>query len=119
MVLAPVNKLRLFQLLFSDPGRLFYSSGEKLSGSVRLEAAQPCRVTRLMVTAAGCARVEHRGGKNRKARSQEVEYIKYEEELRLEEVLSKGEVEEVEEVLLRGVQTRSLIIITEICSEQL
>ncbi|KAM8735799.1 thioredoxin-interacting protein-like isoform X1 [Acanthopagrus latus] len=89
MVLAPVNKLRLFQLLFSDPGRLFYSSGEKLSGSVRLEAAQPCRVTGLRVTAAGCARVEHRGGKNRKTRSQEVEYMKYEEELRLEEVLSK------------------------------
>ncbi|XP_038568354.1 thioredoxin-interacting protein-like [Micropterus salmoides] len=90
MVLSPGNKLKVFQLVFSDPGRSFYSSGEKLSGSVLLEAAQPCRVTGLRVTAAGCARVEHRGGKNRKNRSQEVEYLKYEEELRLEEQLSKG-----------------------------
>ncbi|XP_044062661.1 thioredoxin-interacting protein-like isoform X3 [Siniperca chuatsi] len=89
MVLSPVNKLKVFQLVFSDPGRSFYSSGEKLSGSVLLEAAQPCRVTGLRVTAAGCARVDHRGGKNRKNRSQEVEYLKYEEELRLQEQLSR------------------------------
>ncbi|XP_070768170.1 thioredoxin-interacting protein-like [Enoplosus armatus] len=89
MVLSPVNKLKVLQLVFSDPGRSFYSSGEKLSGSVLLEAAQPWRVTGLRVTAAGCARVEHRGGKNRKNRIQEVEYLKYEEELRLEEKLTK------------------------------
>ncbi|XP_026229143.1 thioredoxin-interacting protein-like [Anabas testudineus] len=89
MVQSAGHKLRVFQLLFSDPGRSFYSSGDKVSGSVQLEAAQPCKVTGLRVTAAGCARVEHRGGKNRKSRSQEVEYLKYEEELRLEELLSK------------------------------
>lgn len=89
MVLS-VNKLRVFQLLFSDPGRSFYSSGDKLSGSVQLEAAQPCRLTGLRVTAAGCARVDHRGGKNRKNRIQEVEYLKYEEELRLDEELTRG-----------------------------
>lgn len=90
MVLSAGNKLRVFQLLFSDPTRSFYSSGDKVSGSVLLEAAQPCKVIGLRVTAAGCARVEHRGGKNRKSRSQEVEYLKYEEELRLEELLSRG-----------------------------
>lgn len=90
MVLSPVNRLKVFRLQFSDPGRSFYSSGDKLSGSVQLEAAQPCAVTRLRVTAAGCARVEHRGTrKTRKTRSAEVEYLKYEEELRLEEELSK------------------------------
>lgn len=90
MVLSSVSKMKVFQLRFSDPGRSFYSSGDKLSGSVQLEATQPCRVSGLRVTAAGCARVEHRGGKNRRSRSQEVEYMKYEEELRLEEQLSKG-----------------------------
>lgn len=94
MVLSPANKLKEFRLLFSDPGRSFYSSGDKVSGSVRLQAAQPCTVTRLTVTAAGCARVCHRGGKNRKNRSQqekeeEEEYLKYEEELRLDDVLTK------------------------------
>lgn len=89
MVLSSGHRLRLFQVVFSDPGRSFYSSGEKLSASVRLEAAQPCRVTGLRVTAAGCAHVDHRGGKNRKHRSQEVEYLKYEEELRLEEQLQR------------------------------
>lgn len=88
MVLSAGSRLRLFQLQFSDPGRSFYSSGDKLSGSVQLQAAQPCKLTGLRVTAAGCARVEHRGGKNRRSRSQEVEYLKYEEELRLEEELS-------------------------------
>lgn len=86
MVLSTGSQLRVFQLQFSDPGRSFYSSGDKLSGSVQLQAAQPCRLTGLRVTAAGCARVEYRGRKNR--RSQEVEYLKYEEELRLEEELS-------------------------------
>ncbi|XP_042346872.1 thioredoxin-interacting protein-like [Plectropomus leopardus] len=89
MVLSPVNKLKVFQLLFSDPGRSFYSSGDKLSGSVQLRAAVACRVTGLRVTAAGCARVDYRGGKKRKSRSQEVEYLQYEEELRLEERLSR------------------------------
>ncbi|KAM4736663.1 thioredoxin-interacting protein-like [Anableps anableps] len=82
MVLSSANKPREFQLLFSDPTRTFYSSGDKVSGSVRLEAGPPCRLTGLRVSAAGCARVESRG------RRQEVEYLKYEEEVRLEEVLS-------------------------------
>lgn len=82
MVLSSANKPRIFRLLFSDPTRTFYSSGDKLSGSVQLEAGPPCRLTGLRVTAAGCARVESRG------RSQEVEYLKYEEEIRLEEELS-------------------------------
>ncbi|KAM8870155.1 thioredoxin-interacting protein-like [Spinachia spinachia] len=81
--------MRGFALSLSDPGRSFYCSGEKLSGSVRLEAAHPCRLTRLRLTAAGCARVEHRGGKNRRTRSQEEEYLRYEEDLRLEEQLPR------------------------------
>lgn len=91
MVLS-ANKLQVFRLLFSDPGRTFYSSGDKLSGSVQLEAAAPCRLTGLRVTAAGCARVHNRN------RSQEVEYLKYEEEVRLEEVLSRGEDEQNQQV---------------------
>lgn len=83
--------IAVFRLHFSDPGRSFYSSGDKLSGSVQLEAAQPSRVSALRVSAAGCAHVEHRSGKHRKNRSQEVEYLKYEEEVRLEEALSTGE----------------------------
>lgn len=90
MVLSAVTKLTVFQLLFSDPGGSFYSSGDKLSGSVQLEAAQPCRVAALRVSAAGCAHVDTRSAKHRKNRSQEVEYLKYEEELRLEEVLTRG-----------------------------
>ncbi|XP_029958512.1 thioredoxin-interacting protein-like isoform X2 [Salarias fasciatus] len=89
MVLSSGNKLRLFQLQFSDPGRSFYCSGDKLSGSVVLEAAQPCRLAGLTVTAAGCAVVEPRGGSSRKSRRQQVEYLKYEEEVRLEEELSQ------------------------------
>lgn len=91
MVLSPVNNMKVFRLRLSDSGRSFYCSGDKLSGSVQLEAAQPCRLAGLRVTAAGCARVVHRSGKTRKSRSQEVEYLKYEEELRLDEVLSQGE----------------------------
>lgn len=81
MVLSSVQKLKLFAVRLSDPSRSFYSSGDKLSGSVQLEADQPCRLTRLCVTAAGCASVQHR------KKSHEVEYLKYEEELRLEEQL--------------------------------
>uniref|UniRef100_A0A3P9HZB1 Thioredoxin-interacting protein n=1 Tax=Oryzias latipes TaxID=8090 RepID=A0A3P9HZB1_ORYLA len=87
MVLTPSKKPRLFRLVLSNPLRPFYSSGDKVSGLVQLEAAAPCRLARLRVTAAGCARVERRGGKNRR-RVQEVEYLRCEEDLRLEEELS-------------------------------
>uniref|UniRef100_A0A8C8DHR3 Thioredoxin-interacting protein n=1 Tax=Oryzias sinensis TaxID=183150 RepID=A0A8C8DHR3_9TELE len=90
MVLTPSNKPRLFRLVLSNPLRPFYSSGDKVSGLVQLEAAAPCRLARLRVTAAGCARVDRRGGKNRR-RVQEVEYLRCEEDLRLEEELSAGE----------------------------
>ncbi|XP_075885067.1 thioredoxin-interacting protein-like [Nelusetta ayraudi] len=88
MVLSPTSGLTL-QLRFSDTGRSFYCSGDKLSGSVQLQAAlqSPCRVSGLRVTAAGCAHVEHRSGKHRRSRSQEVEYLRFEEALRLEEEL--------------------------------
>ncbi|XP_039886927.1 thioredoxin-interacting protein-like [Simochromis diagramma] len=85
MVLSPASRLRLFRVVFSEPGRAFYSSGDKLSGSVQLEAEQPCRVDGLRVTAAGCARVQPR---KKRGRSQEVEYLKYDEDVRLEEALS-------------------------------
>lgn len=90
MVLSPASGLTVFQLRFSDPGRSFYCSGDKLSGSVLLQAAVPCKVSGLRVTAAGCAHVEHRSGKHRKSRSQEVEYLRFEEALRLEEELCTG-----------------------------
>lgn len=86
MVLSPTHTLRLFRLQLSDSARSFYSSGDKVSGSVQLEAAQPCRLSGLRVSAAGCARVEHRG---KKRQSREVEYLRFEEELRLEEELSR------------------------------
>ncbi|XP_041649905.1 thioredoxin-interacting protein-like [Cheilinus undulatus] len=89
MVLSNGSKPQVFRIRFSDPTRSFYSSGDKLSGCIELEAANTCRVTRLIVSAAGCARVEHRGGKKRKNCCQEVEYLKYEEVLRLEAELSK------------------------------
>lgn len=91
MVLSPASGLTL-QLRFSDPGRSFYCSGDKLSGSVQLQAAlqSPCRVSGLRVTAAGCAHVEHRSGKHRRSRSQEVAYLRFEEALRLEEELCTG-----------------------------
>lgn len=89
MGLFPVQQLRLFRLRFSDPSRRFYSSGDKLSGWVELEAPGPLRLSRLRVSAAGCAHVHHRS-KSRRSRSQEVEYLKYEEELRLEGELAQG-----------------------------
>lgn len=95
MVLTPSNKPRIFRLVLSNPLRPFYSSGDKVSGLVQLEAAAPCLLARLRVTAAGCARVERRGGKNRR-RVQEVEYLRCEEDLRLEEELSAGEPQNAE-----------------------
>ncbi|XP_014879268.1 thioredoxin-interacting protein-like [Poecilia latipinna] len=82
MVLSSANKPREFRVIFSDPTRTVYSGGAKVSGSVQLEASSPCRLTHLRVTAAGCARVESR------RRSQEVEYLKYEDEVRLDPVLN-------------------------------
>ncbi|XP_061573843.1 thioredoxin-interacting protein-like [Cololabis saira] len=86
MILSSGNKPRVFRLQLSAAGRSFYCSGDKLSGSVLLEADAPCRLAGLRVTAAGCARVE--GRRRGHHWSREVEYLKFEEELRLEEELS-------------------------------
>ncbi|XP_033998261.1 thioredoxin-interacting protein-like, partial [Trematomus bernacchii] len=70
------------------PERL-YSGGEKLSGSVLLEAEQPLSVAGLRVTVSGRARVEHRGGAGGgRRRREEEEYLRREEVLRLEEQLT-------------------------------
>ncbi|XP_029928711.1 thioredoxin-interacting protein-like [Myripristis murdjan] len=82
MVVA-VKKPKTFQVVFSDPNKAFYCSGDKVSGNVVLEVLQPCRMSRLRLEAAGCARVHHAKGKQGQ---QEVEYLKYEEELQLGEL---------------------------------
>ncbi|XP_078143333.1 thioredoxin-interacting protein-like [Centroberyx gerrardi] len=78
------KQLQIFQLEFSDPSKPFYCSGDKLCGRVQLRAAQRCRLTRLRLSAAGCARVQYAKGKTRC--QGEVDYLKYEEDLQLDEL---------------------------------
>ncbi|XP_068426128.1 thioredoxin-interacting protein-like [Clinocottus analis] len=80
------NRVKVFGIVLSDPGRSFYCGGDELSGCVRLQAALPCRVAGLRITAAGCAHVEHRG---KTRRIQEDQYLKHEEALQLQEQLTR------------------------------
>ncbi|XP_018620258.2 thioredoxin interacting protein b [Scleropages formosus] len=77
------KKPKTFEIVFTDPSKAFYSSGDKVAGRVVLEVSEVTRVSAVKVFGLGCARVEYSKGKQRCR--EEVAYLKYEETLHLDE----------------------------------
>lgn len=73
--------VKTFEVIFSDPSKTFYCSGDKVAGKILVEVAEVTRVSAMKVLGVGCAKVEYAKGKQ-KCR-EENEYLRYEEVVQL------------------------------------
>ena len=76
------RKVKTFQVWLTEPDKV-YSSGEKVAGRVLLEVAEVTRVSAVRVQACGRARVNWAKGPQQCR--QEMQYLRYEDVLSLEE----------------------------------
>ncbi|KAI1901438.1 hypothetical protein AGOR_G00034440 [Albula goreensis] len=82
-MVAMTKKVKTFEIIFSDPSKEYYSSGDKVAGRIVVEVNEVTRVSAMKVVGVGCAKVEYAKGKQRCR--EEMEYLKYEETLRLDD----------------------------------
>lgn len=78
-----MKKLKTFEVVFSDPSKAFYCSGDKVAGNVAVEVSEVTKVSVLKVLGVGCGKVQYAKGKL-KCR-EEIDYLKYEEVLHLDQ----------------------------------
>ena len=78
-----MKKLKTFEVVFSDPSKAFYCSGDKVAGNVVVEVSEVTKVSVLKVLGVGCGKVEYAKGKQ-KCR-EEIDYLKYEEVVHLDQ----------------------------------
>lgn len=76
------KKVKTFLMAFSEPEKV-YCSGEKVAGRVLVEVAEVTRVNAVKVLACGVARVNWAKGPQQCR--QEMEYLRFEDVLTLEE----------------------------------
>ncbi|XP_055750151.1 thioredoxin-interacting protein-like [Salvelinus fontinalis] len=77
------KRVKTFEVVFSDPSKTFYCSGDKVAGKILVEVAEVTRVSAMKVLGVGCAKVEYAKGKQ-KCR-EENEYLRYEEVVQLDD----------------------------------
>lgn len=77
------KKVKIFQIVFNDPSKTFYCSGDKVAGKIVVEVNEITRVTAIRVLGVGCAKVDYSKGKQRCR--QEIDYLKYEEVVHLDD----------------------------------
>ncbi|XP_038827638.1 thioredoxin-interacting protein-like [Salvelinus namaycush] len=77
------KRVKTFEVIFSDPSKTFYCSGDKVAGKILVEVAEVTRVSAMRVLGVGCAKVEYAKGKQ-KCR-EENEYLRYEEVVQLDD----------------------------------
>ena len=76
-MVAMTKRVKTLDVIFNDPSKTFYCSGEKVAGKIIVEVTQAIRVLSMRVVGVGCAKVHYTKGKQRCR--QETEYLKYEE----------------------------------------
>lgn len=70
------KKIKTFEVVFHDPTKAYYSSGDKVAGNIVVEVSEVTQVTAMKVFGVGCAKVEYAKGKQ-KCR-EDIDYLKYE-----------------------------------------
>lgn len=81
-MVAMTKKPKVFQIVFSDPSKTFYCSGDKVAGKIVVEVSEITRVSAMRVLGIGCAKVDYSKGKQRCR--QELDYLKYEDVVQLD-----------------------------------
>lgn len=82
-MVAMTKRVKSFEVVFSDPSKTFYCSGDKVAGRVVVEVSEATRVLAMRIVGVGCAKVGYAKGKQRCR--QETEYLRYEEVVPLDE----------------------------------
>lgn len=82
-MVAMAKRVKIFQIEFNDPTKTFYCSGDKVAGKIVVEVNEITRVSAMKVLGVGCAKVDYAKGKKRC--QQEVDYLKYEEVVLLDD----------------------------------
>ncbi|KAG7457938.1 hypothetical protein MATL_G00232500 [Megalops atlanticus] len=82
-MVAMTKKVKTFEIIFNDPSKVYYCSGDKVAGKIVVEVSEVTRVSAVKVIGVGSAKVEYMKGKQRCR--EEMEYLKYEETLRLDD----------------------------------
>ncbi|KAJ8386536.1 hypothetical protein AAFF_G00170060 [Aldrovandia affinis] len=82
-MVAMAKKVKNFEIVFTDPSKAYFSSGEKVAGRILVEVSEITRVSAMRVIGVGCAKVEYAKGKQRCR--EEMEYLKYEDVVRLDD----------------------------------
>ncbi|XP_010903556.2 thioredoxin interacting protein b isoform X2 [Esox lucius] len=81
MVIGKKN-VKTFEVVFHDPSKAFYSSGDKIAGNIVVEVSEVTKVSAIRVFGIGCATVEYAKGKQRCR--EDIEYLKYEDTVDLD-----------------------------------
>lgn len=82
IMVAMAKRVKTFEIVFSDPSKTFYCSGDKVAGRILVEVSEVTRVSAVRVLGIGCAKVEYAKGKQRCR--EETEYLRYEEVVQLD-----------------------------------
>ncbi|KAM4603020.1 thioredoxin interacting protein a [Polymixia lowei] len=82
-MVAMTKRVKTFEVVFSDPSKAFYCSGDKVAGKIVVEVSEATRVLAMRVIGIGCAKVEYAKGKQRCR--EETEYLRYEEIAQLDD----------------------------------
>lgn len=82
-MVAMAKRVKVFQIAFNDPTKVFYCSGDKVAGKIVVEVTEITRVSAMRVLGVGCAKVDYSKGKQRCR--QEIDYLKYEEVVHLDD----------------------------------
>ena len=77
------KKLKIFEIVFHDPTKAFYSSGDKVAGNIVVEVSEVTKVSSMRVFGIGCAKVEYAKGKHRCR--EDIDYLKYEDTVYLDQ----------------------------------
>lgn len=83
------KKPKTFEILFNDPSKLFYCSGDKVAGQIIVEVSEMTKVSAMRVFGIGCAKVEYQKGKQRCR--DEIDYLKYEDVVHLDHELTDSD----------------------------
>lgn len=82
-MVAMTKRVKAFEIVFNDPSKTFYCSGDKVAGKILVEVSEVTRVMAMRVVGVGCAKVEYAKGKQRCR--EEIDYLKYEEVVHLDD----------------------------------
>lgn len=82
-MVAMTKRVKAFEIVFNDPSKTFYCSGDKVAGKILVEVSEVTRVMSMRVVGVGCAKVEYAKGKQRCR--EEIDYLKYEEVVHLDD----------------------------------